>query len=163
MKGSAIDLIGVLLLFMIGAMVLFMMYYLIGAFRSEVSSIPIFSTNPSAMDALDAGLGTLKGMDGILALFVFLVCVVAIISAFMLPTRPVLFIVALLVVIILIPISANFANMFEAMYSAGSPLAGMETEFPITILILNWLPKITAIIGFIIGAVMYAGRGGGGY
>jgi hypothetical protein len=81
----------------------------------------------------------------------------------MLPTHPVMFIVAIFLVIILTPVSANFANMFEAMYSGTSPLAGTEVEFPITVLILNWLPKITAIMGFIIGAVMYAGKGGGGY
>lgn len=163
MKGSVMDMIGVLVLFIAGAMTLFMVYYLVGSFRTEVATIPLFSGNAQAMGTLDAGISTLKGMDGLLAFFVFMVCVAAIISAFMLPTHPVMFIVAIFLVIILTPVSANFANMFEAMYSGTSPLAGTEVEFPITVLILNWLPKITAIMGFIIGAVMYAGKGGGGY
>ena len=163
MKGSVMDMIGVLVLFIAGAMTLFCTFYLLGSLKTELLGIPMFSTNTAAMNTIDSGINTLKGMDGLLAFFVFMVCVVAIISAFMLPTHPVMFIIAIFLVIILIPVSATFANMFEAMYAAGSPLAGTEVNFPITVLILNWLPKITEIMGFIIGAVMYAGKGGGGY
>lgn len=163
MKGSVMDMIGVLLLTSTAIISLFMMFYLLGQFKTTAATIPMIGGNAAAMGTIDSGLATLQGMDSLLILFVFGVCIVAIISAFMLPTHPVLFIVAFILTLILIPISANIANMIEALYTTG-PLAGTEVNFPISVLILNWLPKITAIMSFVIGAVMYGrSQGGGGY
>lgn len=159
MKGSILDMSGVIIYVFIFAVILFAVYYMLSAFETTVSTVPMFSTNAGAMATLDSGLTAIVGMDSLLAFVIFMFCLIAIISAFLTPTHPIMFVIFFLLTLILIPVSAMFANMFEEMYTVG-PLAGQEVHFPITLLIFQWLPKITIIMSLGIGIVMYI-RGGG--
>ena len=165
MKGSVMDIPLILVVVLISAVSLFLMHYLIVQFQAAASGVPMIAGNAAAMGVLGQGQDTLEMMDSLFAFFVVMLCLVTIIAAFMLPTHPVFFIVALLLTCIAIPIAAEFGNLFEALYSTG-PLVGTESYFPVTVLIFQWLPKITAVMSFTIGAVMYwrsSGGGRGGY
>lgn len=159
MKGSILDMSGVIIYAFIFAVILFAIYFMVTAFHTTASGIPMFSGNADAMATLVSAQDALIGMDNLLAFVVFMFCLVAIISAYLAPTHPILFIVFFLLTLILIPVSAMFANMFTELYSTG-PLVGVETNFPITLLIFEWLPKITIIMSMGIALVMYI-RGGG--
>ena len=163
MKGSVMDMIGVILLTTTGAVTLFAMYYLVAQFNAAAAGVPMFSTNADAMGVLTKGQDALRGMDALFALFVILICGVTLISAFMLPSHPILFIIGLILTLILIPVAAMFANMFEAIYSSG-PLVGVETNFPFVLLVFQYLPTLTAVIGFAVAVLMYGRmQAGGGY
>ena len=157
MKGSLFDVAGVIIFVFIAGVTLFMMYYFLTQFTAVAGTVPMISTNANAMSTLTKGESALAGMDSLFAFAVFMTCIGTIISAFLSPVHPALFIVFLLVTMILVPVAAMVANMFEEMYSTG-PLAtaGVSANFPMVLFVFQWLPKITVGASALIAIVMYA-------
>ena len=157
MKGSFFDVAGIIIFVFISAVTLFMMFYLLGQFTAVAGTVPIIGGNVDAMATLNSEQNALAGMDGLFAFAVFMTCIATVISAFLVPTHPVLFIVFIIITIILVPVSAMVSNMFTELYSTG-PLAtaGVSASFPMTLLIFEWLPKITVGTSGLIAIVMYA-------
>jgi hypothetical protein len=165
MKGSLFDTFGVLLYVFIGGVVLLFLFYILAEFETTVSAIPMFASNDVAMDTLNQGQNVIQGMDGLFAFAIFMTCALTLVAAYLAPVHPILFITFLFMSIILIPISTELANAFEAIYSTG-PLSGTEANFPVTLLVFEWLPKITVLLSTLTAVVMYmfgGNRGGVGY
>ena len=157
MKGSLFDVAGVILFVFISAVTLFMMYYFVTQFNSVASGVTMINSNTNAMNTLDSGENALKGMDNLFAFAVFMTCIATIVSAYLSPVHPALFIVFLLVTIIMVPVASMVANMFEDLYSTG-PLAtaNVSDEFPMVLFVFEWMPKITVGLSSLIAVVMYA-------
>ena len=160
-KGSVFDMAGVLMLAFSGAVVLLFMAYMLVNFESTAATIPIIAGNAPAMEVLDQGNTTMREMDGLFAFSIFMVCMVTVIAAFLVPSHPVLFIIFFFLTMILIPVSAMLANGYEQI-SNTAPLNTVSVNYPITLLVFEWLPKITIIMSGLIAVAMWAAGGSKG-
>jgi hypothetical protein len=154
---------GVVMLAFTGGITLLFVAYMLVSFDNTAATVPLINSNQEAMDVIDQGNQTIKDMDGLFAFFIFMVCMITIIAAFLMPSHPVLFIIFFFLTMILIPVSAMLSNAYEEI-AATSPISTVAGDYPISQLIFDWLPNITVIVSGLIAVAMWAfgGRGGGG-
>jgi len=152
------------MLTLVGAVVLLFMAYMLGAFETTAQSIPLINDNTEAMGVIADGKETMGYMDGLFAFFIFMVCVVTVIAAFVAPSHPVFFVIFFFLTMLLIPVSAMFSNMYFQIADT-APLNTVSGDYPITLLVFMWLPKITIAVSGLIALAMWASgakRAGGG-
>ena len=160
-KGSVFDIAGLLLIFFTSAVVVLLVAYFVSAFNTQVETIPLVADNDPAMLVLHQGEDSLHGMDSLFPVFVILMCIVTLISAYLTPTNPVFFLVFILLIILLVPIAAVFSNAYAEIYSS-TTLADTADHYPITITIMESLPVLTVVFSALIAVVMwFRGKGGG--
>lgn len=150
-----------------GGVTLLFVAYMLVSFDSTAATVPMISSNTEAMEVIDQGNATIKNMDGLFAFFIFMVCMITVIAAFLAPSHPVLFIIFFFLTMILIPVSAMLSNMYYEI-AATSPLDTVAGDYPISVLVFDWLPNITIIMSALIAIAMWmfggrSGAGGGVY
>lgn len=109
----------------------------------------------AANNATIAGRNTVASMDGIFAFIIGAMFVVSIITAFLLRSHPIFFIVSLIVLVIVILLSAIFSNIFTQI-SQTNDLVNETATYTIIPGVLDKLPLFILIFGAITIIVLYA-------
>ncbi len=120
----------------------------------EVESSGAISTTSVGNETLSHGIGGLKFIDmNIGVLFIVGIGFFTIISAFLVRSHPVLFLVMFFVTIVTWYAVAPLSNaMHDAMLS--DSLSAATNEMTISVLLIDYLPPITLILSMIVAIVM---------
>ena len=97
---------------------------------------------------------TLTTLDGVFAFIIVMLFILVLISAFLINTHPVFFIVTLIMLIIALIIGAAFSNIFETL--TGDSLSGEAERLPIISELMGNLPFIVLVIIVAVAVVLYA-------
>ena len=156
-KGFLFDLGTVLVLLFVFAISVFTGYVI---YQSYVNSLVGQDLNSETQNIIEQGNIAMKIQDyGFLLLFVTLI-IFLVISAFMIKSNPIFFFMSLSMLIIFVIIAVPFSNAFEVFGNATNTTADVYTAYPITKSIMDNMPFIIAMIGFILLGALYIKRGG---
>jgi len=147
-KGSAADLFLVVVFIAAGAIFLLVGHYALGimmpAIQAELPSAEADAAIQSSIDAMDT-------FDSfLLAIYIGLVLAM-LLTAFMIKTHPAFIFVFIIAVILAILVSVPLSNSYQLIQND----VGLSAEFGMTDFIMNNLPLLTAIFGFIFVIVTY--------
>jgi hypothetical protein len=94
-----------------------------------------------------------------------MLCVSIVVGAFLIRVHPLFYVIALIILVIYITISAALANVFYEITISEAFFTASADEFPNIQLVILRLPIWATIISFIIVIVLYwkGGGGGGGF
>ena len=153
-KGSAVDLIIlIVVLFAVGAV--FMATF--SGFNSVYDTIydEVNKTSPRGAEVLEVGQNLDTNFD-----YLFLIAYVSamlfmFISVYFIDTHPIFIGLYLILWIVSIVISIPISNAFQD-FAASSAVSGISSGFSYTNVIMEFLPIITMVLGFILLIIMYA-------
>lgn len=98
--------------------------------------------------------------DAMFPFFMIGLVIFVIISAFFMKSHPAFFFISILLLAIFIVVTIIFSNVYQQV-SETSELADATSEFVITTLVMQMLPYLILITGFIVSIIYFAKPGGG--
>lgn len=156
MKGSMIDLFGIIVIIFIFGVSSLIAYTLMSAINDNSE---LFVANES-IQIINNSVSTIKNFDYASVFIIFGLGVSVILSGFLIRTHPAFFIISIFMLIFVMIVSAQFTNAFMEL-GANSGLINAANEFTYTRLIFSNLPLIMLMIGIVLAIVMYSKMGGG--
>jgi hypothetical protein len=152
MRGSTLDLLELIVIFFAFSVISIISLYLMTEFNAGVQGM--FTSNVS-YDVLNQTVDTMKGFDAAGVFVFFGIATGIIISAFLIKSHPVFFVISIFVLAFVIVVAAQISNVFIEFGRADEIIASAN-EFSLTIQIFNNLPTIIMVLGIIVSIVMYA-------
>ena len=152
-KGSAQDLIMVMVILTVFAIVTLIMFKLTGAFGDQIGTMSGIPTEATASTAKLTGYFS-TSMDSIFLLLTIGLAIVALVLASMVRVHPVFIVFFILVWFLVIFLSGVMSNIYQEM--AESPVLVAESaQLPFISTIMTYLPLIIAVIGVLLMVVMH--------
>ncbi len=158
MKGSVLDVLFImiaLLIIAICTILAFLMNTSIGTAFSDAG----FSAETSTI--FSQGSDSIELMDGLFAFILVGLFIAVIVSSLYIDTHPIFFAIAIMLAIILVPITAQITNMFDA-FATNTNIITSANNFPITIQIMRNLPLICLVLIMTVAIILFAKSRGGG-
>ena len=149
MKGSMTDMPIQMALFLSGVMTIFIVYLVL----TSIANAWTFGGESKAI--LDTGVSAFGVFDYMFLFFAFGLGAFSIVSAFYINTNPVFFIFSIILMAIMVTISANVTNIFDA-FATSSVFEPIAANFPYITTFMRNLPLFFLVIGIIIAVVMHA-------
>ncbi len=159
MKGSVFDLfVGSIFIFLIAVVLILVSY-----FSTAVAEIPAFANNTLVNQTMASAANGINIMDGVMLIIVISLMIGSVVSASMINSRPVYFVISVLMNAACYVINTAFSNVFVGLAS-NPTFAATANKFLLTTFLMQNLPLISIGIGFVVAIFFYAkGSGGGGY
>lgn len=158
-KGSGIDLFYIMLTIFAIAIVAFIVVKGLILMNSQFTTLPDM---PDSAKTFSQGYSDkIIGMfDKLLVFIFFLMCVVALILAVLIPVHWAFAPIFIFIWIFAIILGGYLSNMFET-FSTSGPMADVVSNFSMTIFLFQWLPYFIFIVGGILAFMMYKFNVGG--
>jgi hypothetical protein len=153
MKGSILDIMfGTVIMFVIAiSLVVSMQFY------NSVNASGMFAGNAQAQSAFAAGGQTLNLMDSVFMVIMLAIGLGGIISATLIRSHPIFFVIMLFVNAITWIITAVLSNAFTTF--TGTGFATAANSFPYMALVLTNFPLIAIGLSFVVAILMFS-KGG---
>ena len=152
-KGSAQDLIMIMVILLVFAVVTLVMFKVTGSFKDQIATMPDIPAEATASTAQLTGVFS-TSMDSVFLLLTIGLAIVALVLASMVKVHPIFIVFFLLAWLIIIFLSGVVSNIYAAM--AESPaLATEAAQLTFISTIMNYLPVIIAVIGILMMIVMH--------
>jgi len=163
MKGTVLDLLGILLILFIFSVCTILATILMGAFTQNVTDSG--QMEGEALAILQNTNVYMTSFDSISVFVTFGLILAVILGAFMIDTHPAFFIVTVFLLLIYMVIVPQFSNVFLA-FAENEQVISTANQFPYMIYMWQHMPLIILISVVVISIVIYGKvRGGsqGGY
>ena len=154
MKGSILDLPFVVAALMLLGVSIFVSYTIL----YEIDADGTFDLWNESADVIDEGVAAMSLFDSGFVLIAIGLGLSVILTAFMINTHPVFFVLSWIMLVMMIFISAMLTNAFDK-FATSTMMAGALGNFPILTEFFRNMPLFCLIIGSLVAIVMYA-RGG---
>jgi hypothetical protein len=154
-KGSILDLAGVLFLvfaLIIGGALSFKFYL---AFKEKYSQMPL---SPTEQTILDKGATSYNVLLASIPFIIIGSGIGSIVLAFLIPSHPIFLPISILALALFIILSTAFSNFMWEFLNA-QQIVAIANQFPLIAGIVQYLPYIIAIFGFVLIIVMYSKSG----
>lgn len=116
---------------------------------------PTVNSSNSSVQAFEGARTVTNRMDFFISGVFFALCVALLISGYVIGGYPILMFIYFIVVVILVVVSAIMSNVWDVM-SNNALLITSLSKFPITDFLLQNLPYVTAVVGFMGLMAMFA-------
>lgn len=156
-KGSILDLAGII--FLVCGMIV--SGFIITKFYFSFKEAYLNTTNPTQTEKeiLSKGETVSKVFLGAIPFIVIGSGIGAIVLAFLIPSHPVFLPISIIALIIFVILSTAFSNFLWEFLNA-TPIVSIANQYPLIASIVQYLPYIIAIFGFVLIVVMYSKSGG---
>jgi len=152
MKGSMLDTIPMMALFLAGSLAILICLQVLTAFDSN---FPVDAQTPHAQYVINRGLETFSMFDYMFLFYTIGIGLFVIVSSFFIDTHPVFFVFGVLLLLpIIIFMGAQISNIFYE-FATADVMASVANQFPYTVIIMSNLPTYFLLIGLLIAIVMY--------
>jgi hypothetical protein len=163
MKGTVLDLLGILLIIFIFSISTILATILMGTFTQTVTESG--EIQGEALAILQNTNSFMTGFDAISVFVIFGLILAVILGAFMIDTHPAFFIVTVFLLLIYMIIVPQISNVFLA-FAENPEIVSTANNFPYMIYMWQHMPLIILIAVVVISIVIYGkvrGGGQGGY
>lgn len=151
---SVLDLIFVIVALLVVSVAALFSNVLITDFQEQTQDVLTNRSN----NITATGVAVVENFDYAILFLFGGVIVALIISAFLIPTHPVFFVISLLVFIMVLLIVPQISNLFEAI-SEEDKMSDAVTDYTMTQSLWDNMPIIILCVGAILFIVMYSKRG----
>jgi len=156
MRGSILDLAGILLIIcvlLIGSFIPFKFYE---AFKERYAEMNV---SEQEQRILEKGESSYSVLLSAIPLIIIGAGIGAIILAFLIPSHPIFLPISILALAIFIVLSTVFSNfLFE--FLSSTAIIDIANKFPLIASMVQYLPYVIAVFGAILIIVMYSKSGG---
>ena len=160
-RGDVFDIPVIAFMVIGGLMTAVLALYIIS--EVEATDTYIEEMPATSKQALQDSANTIEMFDYLLVFLFFAGIAVGIISAFLVASHPIFFVLYFMITIIMVALSTVFANIYYE-FASSPTLASFANLFPLGNLLMTNLPVIMMAGMFIIAVVMFgksqSGRGG---
>jgi len=155
MRGSVLDLAGIM--FLVALMVIsgFLAYTIYSKFKEKWVS---HGASEFEQEILNKGTTTANILMNSIGIITISAGIGAIVLAFLIPSHPVFLPISILALLLFIILSTVFSNfLWEFLNSTF--IVAIANQFPLIASIVKYLPYIIAVFGFVLIIVMYSKSG----
>lgn len=159
-RGNILDILFVIIVVFCIGLGLFFVKYVFSSINTDIQADADIPASSKAI--ISSGNASFSGWADYGFAFIFFGLIISIlITSYLIDTHPVFFVISVLAFVFVIFIGANITNTFEEVINEDEFLA-LQSEFPITLFIMNHLVEFL-IIGFaLVLIVLYARNPNGG-
>lgn len=152
-RASVDDLIYLIMIVVAVGIIILIGFNFMDKFNGAVQGMSSFNANAKA--ATNAVTQKFPGVvDGTFLFLTIGLCIVALALAFLVRLHPIFFIFYIIFVPIIIYISAAFSNLYQEA-AASAALADVASRMVFMSHIIQYLPMIIGIFGFLLAFIMY--------
>jgi hypothetical protein len=157
MKGSILDLPIILVILLVGAITVFLVYYVLTAVYSVWPSTTAAELQSKQLMA--RGIEAYTIFDQMIVVLSVGLGMFSVMSGFLIDSHPMFFIItALLLLPIIIYTSAVMTNVFD-MFATTDAMISVSNTFPYTVILMRNLPLFSLILGAFIAIATHAKSG----
>lgn len=161
MKGTVLDIIIVIIIaFGLGFGVL-IGWVVLDEFQTQTTDFTSPAGNQLNTTMMSSGTVAVETFNYSFVVLIIGLLAAAIIGAFMINTHPAIFIISVLLLAIVVIISVPFSNTFYEI-SRSDDITSATNSVPLMVQVMDYLPEIIVIMGFIIMIALYMKHAYGG-
>jgi hypothetical protein len=154
-KGSILDLAGILFLVFVLIISGFLSFKFYLTFKEKYSQMPL---SPAEQTILDKGTASYNVLLASIPFIIIGSGIGAIVLAFLIPSHPIFLPISILALALFVILSTAFSNFLWEFLNA-QQIVTIANQFPLIAGIIQYLPYIIAIFGFVLIIVMYSKSG----
>ena len=153
-RGSMLDLTMILVSLFLFAFITVMMYNVYGQYTDNVNEMEQFQNNYTihVQSQTDATFSTL---DFVYAFLLILFAVLAVVSAFVIRSHPIFFVVNIVMLVVLVIIGAVMANVYSDLEGETGTYFN-DDNFNIIPFVMQHFPTLLLVVGALLSVAMYA-------
>lgn len=158
-RGNVGDLIPLIVLVFVTGLTLIFFYYTYDKVQTPLTTA-LNSSWSGAGQVLENGKEAVSTFNGLFVFFLVGLIIFIIYSASQVNSTPMVLFLAFLFIVVSFFIAVVFANMHQDLILTNAELSTANAEMSNVNWIINQLPIIVIVVGFVIFVVLWKGRGG---